>query len=212
MPSNAFEFIERYGVSGKLADFTKSKEEIAVFKTDFSKAEERVLAAMAAAKQDDFYRSMLGDFVSATTNTVDNPPATFGPAKIQEMMELVKATENVPSAIYGGEAVAKKTGPDHRMEGQPVFGGVKVQKSSVFPYESTCSKCNGTGEGIESTYCQPCHGQGATRIVGMMESGRRRTLMEIPNMVLLTEPLPKKFAPSLPTGLVPKPPMCKGLA
>lgn len=77
-----------------------------------------------------------------------------------------------------------------------------IYRSSVFPYQFECSTCGGTGEGTESTYCKRCHGAGEIRVIGM-QSG--------PKPILITEPLPKKFEPHFPKGLVPAAPLSKGL-
>ena len=208
MPSDPIQFIERYGSKGKFADLMKTDDEIAEFKTDFSAAEERLLAHYAATKQEMSVHEMIyGSFANPQTNTVPanaRDKKTFGPDTIREMMKMV---ENVPPPI-SNVSVA-----DHhydmlahtaRPEPGVVFGGIPVRKSDLFPYEIGCSTCDGTGEGVDSTYCQKCHGAGAIRVEGMMQQGRQT--------ILLTSPLPKKFAPSFPTGLVPPPSLCRGLA
>ena len=82
----------------------------------------------------------------------------------------------------------------------PSYAGIQVHKNPMFPYTQPCTKCGGTGDGgEESTYCERCAGQGASRIEGVM------TQPENNGMVVLTSPLPKKFAVRWPASIpVPK--------
>lgn len=82
---------------------------------------------------------------------------------------------------------------DSRMS---AFMGMQLCTSNAFPARMVCAMCNGSGEGVSSTYCQPCRGAGATIIEGYIEQafGPR---------TLLVAHLPRRFAPSFPAGLVP---------
>lgn len=209
MPSDPFQFIERYGSSGKIADFVKIDEKVAAIKADFSSAEERVLAHYAATKREASLHEMIyGSFADPVTNTVPtsdrDQKKTFGPDTIRKMQELVANApppiSNVSVADHHYDMLAHAARPSR----ETVFGGIPIRKSDLFPYEIDCSACDGTGEGVDSTYCSKCHGAGAIRVEGMMQQGRQT--------ILLTSPLAKKFAPSFPTGLVPMPSLCRGLA
>lgn len=85
------------------------------------------------------------------------------------------------------------------------FMGIPVRESTLFPYTVTCTACGGSGEGETSTYCPRCDGAGAIRYEGAMTGGK-------PEMVLLTSPLPRLFAPYFPRDIgPPQPPLCRGL-
>lgn len=88
-----------------------------------------------------------------------------------------------------------------------VFGGIKISSNPAFPMILDCSVCDRTGEGTESTYCESCQGYGENVIDGMITNGRG-------SMMLLKGPHrgKKKFEPYFPAGLVPEPPLCRGLA
>lgn len=89
--------------------------------------------------------------------------------------------------------------------GQSLYG-IPVKTNPMFPYEVTCSSCEGSGSGgDEATYCPKCTGTGGTRYVGMMNSGSPRSWYEPGQVVFLTEALPRKFEPSFPKGLMPVP-------
>ncbi len=71
------------------------------------------------------------------------------------------------------------------------FYGVQVHANSMFPYTMPCSFCNGTGEGVTSSICPKCGGQGALRVEGVLTQEYNRDAM-----TLITSPLPRKFDPS----------------
>jgi len=84
------------------------------------------------------------------------------------------------------------------------YGGMRIEQSRMFPFEQTCSRCNGTGDGgNDSTYCQHCKGAGASKIEGVMTGARD-------SMCLLTSSLPKKFPVAWSAGALPKRP-AKGI-
>ena len=85
----------------------------------------------------------------------------------------------------------------------PALFGTPVTISNQFPMDIHCSKCCGNGEGSESTYCERCEGAGHNIYDGMVQNG--------PQTILIRRKLPKAFAPSFPAGLVPMPPLCRGL-
>lgn len=78
--------------------------------------------------------------------------------------------------------------------------GMPIYESRALPHQFNCSVCDGSGEGAENTYCKRCDGAGSIRIIGMMGE------------TFITSPLPKAFQPSFPKGLVPLPPISRGLA
>lgn len=111
-------------------------------------------------------------------------------------------------ALYADMARAIRKREDDRMMSalngsQANLYGMPVCQSNVFPHQFQCGTCGGTGEGTESTYCDRCEGAGQVRIVGMMQN-RGQT-------VLIKDKLPKAFEPYFPAGLVPAPPLCRGL-
>jgi hypothetical protein len=78
--------------------------------------------------------------------------------------------------------------------------GMPVRESRAFPCTIDCAKCGGTGKGgAEATYCPKCAGAGATRVEGVMTSGDQT--------IMLTSPLPRKFAPNWEGRTVPKRPL-----
>ncbi|MFC0683193.1 hypothetical protein [Novosphingobium clariflavum] len=101
--------------------------------------------------------------------------------------------------------ITKRANADFAHNKNPLFSlgyykGIRIEPHSVFPTEHSCTDCSGSGEGVASTYCKPCGGAGRRRVVGMVDT------------ILITEPLPKKFAPYFPRGIVASPPPCRGLA
>lgn len=82
--------------------------------------------------------------------------------------------------------------------------GIPIMESSLFPFTSACEPCGGTGHGQCRTYCRNCNGGGAIRTVGLL-SGEGFGFMPI------CEPLPLKFQPSFPAGIVPPAALCRGL-
>jgi hypothetical protein len=84
------------------------------------------------------------------------------------------------------------------------FYGMPVVENAAFPFQTGCPTCSGTGEGEESTYCPKCKGAGENRYEGMVRHGDQT--------ILLTVPLPKRFAPRFPSGVVAAPPIARGLA
>lgn len=75
------------------------------------------------------------------------------------------------------------------------YAGVEIMPSPMFPIETICSKCNGTGGGVNRTFCDHCKGQGRLRSVGaIFDYGG--TLAHIIN-----EPLPKAFEIGWPTDV-----------
>lgn len=99
-------------------------------------------------------------------------------------------------------ALAQSTDLYQNPIGQQIWG-MPLRSSPMFPVHTHCQKCNQTGEGTESTYCEYCNGAGAVKTVGM--------LLDRGVTTLIREPLPKLFKPSFPHGLVPMPPLCRGL-
>jgi len=85
----------------------------------------------------------------------------------------------------------------------PTAFGVPIHSSAVFPFDAACKVCNGSGEGIDSTYCAKCTGRGKTRYEGVMQDGRQT--------ILLTGSLPRAFEPSWPADTSVPPPPMKGL-
>lgn len=62
--------------------------------------------------------------------------------------------------------------------------GVPVKVSSAFPMQHACAKCEGTGYGLERTFCEKCGGAGEIRVEGMCKNDQQT--------ILLTSPLPRK--------------------
>lgn len=131
-----------------------------------------------------------------TTSTITPPNSeTMTLAKLDFAMVELKA---LMSSRQDGITVSAVMADSIRRSAidtpiQP-FAGIAIKENPMFPWESTCSTCKGTGEGTESTYCKKCRGAGATKFVGLVTGEP---------LMLITEPLPKKFDPSFPTGLVP---------
>ncbi|MGR4892258.1 hypothetical protein ACIPPQ_14620 [Sphingopyxis sp. LARHCG72] len=72
--------------------------------------------------------------------------------------------------------------------------GVRFEPNPMFPMRTTCSACDGTGEGgDEATYCGSCDGAGAHLTEGIMRNGEQTILMR--------SALPKKFAPYFPKDI-----------
>ncbi len=94
------------------------------------------------------------------------------------------------------------------------LGSVDVTVSHLFPYKQSCAVCNGTGEGLTSTYCPSCHGAGAVEIIGAMLDGRDSFVRPAAAMfgMIQGKRLPPRFLPRFPAGIVSLPPMCRGLA
>lgn len=198
---------------------------------DLCEVELRALAALAAAKEDQFFNSIMDDFIPLTSNvkaeayhrevmegllgTVTSD-AEKKASSLNLLLKTVELLDNNPPPIsnaYLGyhalDALKHRIGDKADKPSGAVFANVAnvaIHKSSVFPYDIKCSTCRGTGEGEDSTYCRKCGGAGSIRVEGMMSSGRFGE-----PMMLITSSLPKKFQPSFPTGLVPFPPMSRGL-
>lgn len=83
------------------------------------------------------------------------------------------------------------------------FMGIRIQANSAFPFQMPCKACNGSGKGEESTYCPKCKGAGEIRYIGVMQNGSQT--------IVLTAPLPKRFAPRFPSGILPAPMLSRGL-
>ena len=95
--------------------------------------------------------------------------------------------------------------PGFDLIGNPTFGqwmGTQIFESHLFPYQSTCAQCHGSGDGGEtSTWCLSCQGTGGATIDGLGIDHRNKTY-------LLAKPLPRRFAISFPTKIsVPAAPM-----
>lgn len=72
--------------------------------------------------------------------------------------------------------------------------GVRYVSNPMFPIQTCCADCGGSGEGgVEATYCPKCEGTGGDRIEGMMRNGAQTILMR--------SSLPKKFAPHFPKDI-----------
>lgn len=112
---------------------------------------------------------------------------------LRDIMRKVEAP--APTATHN-----PLTGPS---VGQSLFG-IPIRQSSAFPMVVTCSKCDGTGEGEESTFCPKCKGAGQQRFEGYMQNG--------PQTILWESQLPRRFDPSFPAGIVPPAPLASGLA
>lgn len=82
------------------------------------------------------------------------------------------------------------------------FYGTPIRSSAAVAHQFQCSKCHGTGEGDESTYCEHCDGAGQVNLVGMIEQ-RGTTAM-------IRDTLPKAFAPYF-AATVAAPQLCRGL-
>lgn len=100
--------------------------------------------------------------------------------------------------------ITRRAAPSFVPNSNPLFSrglyaGIRIEANTMFPMEHQCSKCAGSGEGNTATYCTGCGGAGRTRVVGMLDT------------FLITEPLPKKFQPYFPRGLVSSAPLCRGL-
>lgn len=78
-----------------------------------------------------------------------------------------------------------------------------VRSSGAFPHQFDCGPCGGSGEGKSSTYCPKCKGAGEVKVIGIM--------VNCDPVTMIIEPLPKKFEPYFPCGIVPAPPICRGL-
>jgi hypothetical protein len=86
-----------------------------------------------------------------------------------------------------------------------MYGSIPIFVNSMFPYISNCLECSGTGvDKDDDTDCAKCRATGGKRVIGMVQNGS--------SMTLITEKLPRKFAPRFPKGLVIMPQLCKGLA
>ncbi len=105
--------------------------------------------------------------------------------------------------------------PRDPLVGNPIGAfGIPIHSSNIFPYESTCEPCSGSGEGSTSTYCLRCKGAGAIRYEGMVTNGMNDFMMGTGrgvSTILITSPLPKKFHHGFPSGLVPPPILSRGL-
>lgn len=83
------------------------------------------------------------------------------------------------------------------------FGGIDIIESTIFPFDSNCAHCAGTGEGRTSTFCLECEGRGRFRTWGMIEGAASRRM--------IGEPIgTRRFDPAFPPIYVP-PPKMKGL-
>jgi len=122
---------------------------------------------------------------------------------ISDMMTLspalyLKMIEDCQRNIYQSTGIADMLRPK-----PATMYGIPIHSNPIFPMQSTCEDCNGTGEGATSTYCPKCKGAGATRILGVMQN--------FGQTVVIRDTLPKKFMPSFPSGLVPAPMLSRGL-
>lgn len=126
------------------------------------------------------------------------------------------SSDTVDALAYASRAYSDN--PILRGEARP-FAGIDIVRSSAFPMDAECKACGGSGEGTNSTYCHQCGGTGMVRYVGIMTGGAPTTRIGLDfagrpsETIFVTDrsPHPKKFQPSFPKGLVPQPPMCKGL-
>lgn len=70
--------------------------------------------------------------------------------------------------IYGGPNLLRRMPPvEPRLDRNPLWG-MQVRENHMFPYEQSCGKCAGTGDGVESTFCPTCKGAGRYRVEGAM--------------------------------------------
>ncbi len=185
---------------------------------DLAKIEERILADLMGRRNEDLIDKYLinsaysgSTVVDAKTNTVTGR-TPFGPDSIRDIGEQIAKITPYPVPPMGDRMTLSAerkadfdtefhSGPREPMEPYS-FGGIKVQSSPMFPYTYECSHCEGTGEGIDSTYCKHCKGAGEIKVEGIMQGA---------TTVVITGDLPKAFQPSFPAGLVPKPKLCRGL-
>jgi hypothetical protein len=78
----------------------------------------------------------------------------------------------------------------------PIWG-IPVRESRAFPHQFACTKCGGTGEGDDSTYCTHCKGAGQIRVEGLMGGGPS-------NLTMITSKLPRAFEPRWTAEALPK--------
>jgi DnaJ-class molecular chaperone len=145
----------------------------------------------------------------------------------QTRINQVRVSDDLMDAFSFASEEARSRDLEYRHEDLPLatrmqpFGGIDIQKSNAFPMDVTCSICNGTGEGKQSTYCKTCKGTGIIRYEGVVTPKSRSAHFWMgvdhadggSRTIFITghSPYPKKFQPSFPKGLVPRPPLCKGL-
>ena len=98
----------------------------------------------------------------------------LSPQVLRDMMRKVETVAPAHNPIFGSASA-------------PSFGGIPIRESTAFPMVVTCSKCDGTGEGEESTFCPKCKGAGQQRFEGYMQSG--------PQTILWESQLPRRFDP-----------------
>lgn len=77
------------------------------------------------------------------------------------------------------------------------FNGARVRVSKAFPLGYVCTRCNGTGEGEESTYCRACKGAGETVVDGLAYNDAWQIMQ-------ITRPLPRKFDPRCTFAVPPR--------
>lgn len=125
--------------------------------------------------------------------------------------KMLEAVAKMPPRMDGffGPALLRSLPRETAPEINPFLGrstslyGIPIQESAAFPLQTKCAACDGTGEGTESTFCRKCSGAGENRYEGMVRNGDQT--------IVLTSPLPKKFAPYFPRGAVALPPISRGL-
>lgn len=119
---------------------------------------------------------------------------------IQSAMRDIKERHMI-DAIYGRpdflDDLARSSAvirPNLTQKAPETLFGIKYIPNPMFPVETACAACEGTGEGGgEATYCPSCDGAGAHRTEGMVRNGAETILMRAV--------LPKKFAPRFPTDI-----------
>lgn len=99
-----------------------------------------------------------------------------------------------PSLMAEMERSAPVFKPNPIRNAPETLFGIKFVPDPMFPVETHCATCGGSGEGgDEATYCPKCGGTGGDRIEGMVRNGAQTILMR--------SELPKKFAPHFPKDI-----------
>lgn len=112
------------------------------------------------------------------------------------------------------ETILKRLKPVHLGAATRGLAQIEVIRSNLFPYDAACTVCGGTGDGgYHATYCGKCGGAGKRRIIGCLSGGASGPFDPLPLSLSLIEGarLRPLFQPSFPSGLVPLPPLAKGL-
>lgn len=180
-------------------------------KTDFQ--------ALMDRRQDERMEAMLLGMDFGTGDSLTAVTVNYGPNKAMTFSDFDHMTDVVrrafsPTRLAESAILAAESAPrpepgllHHNPIREPVsfFGGIKIVSSPAFPMTLDCSVCDGTGEGIESTYCESCQGHGQNRFDGMITNTDGSV-----TLLKGEQHGPKKFAPYFPAGLVPMPPLSRG--